>query len=59
MKKFCLIWIAVFSVSTFSLVGCGGSGGDTEVIREVPEEEPEMTAAESAAYEKSMRESTR
>lgn len=56
MKKFCLIWIAVVSISSFSLVGCGGSGG-TEVIQETPPAAPEMTTAEKAAYAKSMKES--
>ncbi|GAA4466406.1 hypothetical protein GCM10023156_55150 [Novipirellula rosea] len=56
MKKFCFLWIAVICVSSFSLVGCG-SANDTEVVQETPAEEPEMTAEEKAAYEKSMRES--
>lgn len=56
MKKFCFVLIAVVSLFSFSLVGCGGSGG-TEVIQETPPVEPEMTTAEKAAYEKSMKES--
>lgn len=56
VKKLCLVWIAVVTLSSFSMVGCGGSGS-TDVIQETPPAAPEMTDAEKAAYAKSMKES--
>lgn len=56
MKKFCLVCMVAFALTPLAMVGCG-SGTSTEVVKEVPPEEPTMTPEEEAAYAKSMEES--